>query len=283
MATSYIFAKEPLKSSCEKPRRVAVTGAAGDIGSSFAEYAGERYEMKLLVHRKKNRNRVDKYGIVETGDLTDYETALNICRGMDTVVHLAADRSAKAEWESLHPKNIIAVYNMFRAAVETGCRRIIFASSIHAVSGYPAGYQIHEEDPVNPGDLYGVTKCFGEALARLTAEQEGVSAIALRIGAFQSRIKAEHEDRIGMMNAFVSKRDLNQLICRCIDDEYIQFAIFHALSDNLFNRMDITGARELVDYDPDDDFTELNREVADIHMREQVAPHDTGHKQGSAL
>ena len=45
--------------------------------------------------------------------------------------------------------------------------------------------QVKTSEPVNPGDLYGVSKCFGEALARYMAEKEGVSAISLRIGAFQ--------------------------------------------------------------------------------------------------
>ena len=53
-----------------------------------------------------------------------------------------------------------------KAAKANGVRRVVFASSIHAVSGYPADYQVHTEEPVNPGDLYGVSKCFGEALGR---------------------------------------------------------------------------------------------------------------------
>ena len=52
-------------------------------------------------------------------------------------------------------------------------RRIIYASSIHAVSGYPRTVQVKTHEPVNPGDLYGVTKCFGEALGRYMAGKEG--------------------------------------------------------------------------------------------------------------
>ena len=45
--------------------------------------------------------------------------------------------------------------------------------------------QVKTSEPGNPGDLYGVTKCFGEALGRYMAEQEDLWVIALRIGAFQ--------------------------------------------------------------------------------------------------
>jgi nucleoside-diphosphate-sugar epimerase len=42
----------------------------------------------------------------------------------------------------------------------TFTNRVIYASSIHAISGYPADQQVRESDPVNPGDIYGVSKCF---------------------------------------------------------------------------------------------------------------------------
>ena len=60
-----------------------------------------------------------------------------------------------------------------------------------------------------------------------------------------------------MIDAFVSQRDLYQLIEKSIDAENLRFAIFHGLSDNRFKRLDITDARELVGYAPQDDLTEL--------------------------
>src|SRR3712207_8094922 len=92
-----------------------------------------------------------------------------------------------------------SAYHTFVAAKVAGCRRVIYASSIHAVSGYAADVRVKTSEPVNPGDLYGVTKCFGEALARYMAEKEGVSAICLRIGAFQPHESAESEKGISMM------------------------------------------------------------------------------------
>src|SRR4029450_951651 len=89
-------------------------------------------------------------------------------------------------------------YNPFVAAKSANCRRFIYASSIHAVSGYPADVQVKTSEPVNPGDLYGVTKCFGEALGRYMAEKEGLSTIALRIGAFQPIEAAQDEGGLGM-------------------------------------------------------------------------------------
>jgi hypothetical protein len=278
VARSFILASSPLVGSGETPRRVAVTGAAGRIGQSFCAYARDRYALRVAVHRASQRVQGRQYGEVIVGDLCDRRVANRVVDGIDTVVHLAANPSPHAEWGSLHRDNIMATYTVFAAAADAGCRRVVFASSIHAVSGYPGGYQVHTDDPVNPGDLYGVSKCFGEALARYMAVQKGLSAIVLRIGAFQPRESAVHADSVAMMSSFVSHRDLDQLICRCIDDAQLLFAVFHALSDNVFNRMDTGDAEGLVGYSPEDDFAELNRRLANLPLRDSIRPHNARHR-----
>ncbi len=127
--------------------------------------------------------------------------------------------------------------------------------------------QVKTTDPVNPGDLYGVSKCFGEALGRYFAEKEGLSVIALRIGAFQRRETAHAPENVGLVDAFVSRRDLNQLIGRCIDAEQLQFAIFNGLSNNRFKRLDISDARDLLGYEPEDDFAQENPKLARAGVR----------------
>ena len=265
-------------------RRVLVTGAAGNIGSYFAEHSHTRYDLRLMVQEMDDDARaLQSYGEVVEGDLGDLEGLKALCAGVDTVVHLAADPSPSATWESLLPNNVVGTYHMLVAAKAAGCRRVIFASSIHAVSGYPSDVQVKTSEPVNPGDLYGVTKCFGEALGRYMAEQEGLSVIAIRIGAFQPLSKAEEPTSVSMLDAFVSQRDLNQLIQRCTDAENIQFAIFHGLSDNRFKRLDISDARQLVGYAPEDDLTDLNPRLKELQLSETVSAHnlsDPGQKSG---
>ena len=88
---------------------------------------------------------------------------------------------------------------------------------------------------------------------------------------------------VGMLDAWVSRRDLNQLIEKCIDAENIRFAIFHALSNNRFKRLDITDAREIVGYDPQDDLTQENPKLRPLRLRERVMSHarkDDGQKSG---
>lgn len=259
-------------------RRLLITGAAGRIGSYFAKHHDPaKYALRLMVRESdEDVDAIRPFGEVVVGDIHDFEGLKRLTEGIDTIVHFAANPSASATWTSLLETNIVGTYNVFAAAKSSGCRRVVFASSIHAVSGYPADVQVKASDPVNPGDLYGVTKCFGEALARYMAEQEGVSAIAIRIGAFQPIEAAEREGAVNMLDAFVSHRDLYQLIERSIDAEHVRFALFHGLSNNRFKRMDISTARELVGYDPQDDLTEVNPLLKGLKLSARVIAHNLG-------
>ena len=263
----------PLTDLEPKRRRVLVTGAAGNIGSFFASQLHQKYDLRLMVRDEdEDASEIQNYGEVVMCDLLELAKLETLCEGIDTVLHLAGNPSPSQTWDSVLQNNITGTYNAMVAAKAAGCRRLIYASSIHAVSGYPKNIQVKTSEPVNPGDLYGVSKCFGEALGRYMAEQEGLSVIALRIGAFQPEETAE-KPKLGIMDGWVSQEDLTQLIERCIDVKQLQWAVFHGLSNNTFNRLDISDARELVGYDPQDDFARENPLLKDLHLDEEIMSH----------
>lgn len=265
-------------------RTVLVTGAAGRIGSYFSEHSHEKYNLRLMVlPGEEKAGEIAAFGEVVTAELSDLARLKELCHGIDTVVHLAGDPDPSATWESLLPNNIVGTYNLMVAAKAAGCRRVIYASSIHAVAGYPADTQVKTDEPVNPGTLYGVSKCFGEAMGRYMAEQEGLSVIALRIGAFQPLEAAQPPEAVRFLDSFVSERDLTQLIQKSIDDERLRFAILQGVSDNRFKRLDISDARELVGYAPQDDLTELQPQLKPLKLNEKVIAHnasDAGQEPG---
>jgi len=274
MAQSFTATEDQALAQAKRTRRkVLVTGAAGNIGSYFAEHSNKKYDLRLMIREGDDRSKIERFGEIVVGDITDLDRMKEVCKGMDTVLHLAANPSPSTPWSDALNINIAGTYNTYVAAKAANCRRFIYASSIHAVSGYPADVQVKTSEPVNPGDLYGVTKCFGEALGRYMAEKEGLSTIALRIGAFQPIEAAQDEGGLGMIDAFVSQRDLNQLIERCIDVENLKFAILHGLSDNRFKRLDISDAKELVGYAPQDDAFELNVKLRHLKLSEVVQSH----------
>lgn len=241
-------------------RKVLVTGAAGRIGTAFRQQYGDRYQLRLV-----DQKPVDNPDGHETwsADLVQLDEARKACAGIDTIIHLAADPSPRAAfYDSLLPLNIQMTYNMFHAAVEQGCRRLIFASSIHAVNAYPLDVQIHPDDPIRPGDLYGVTKCFGEALCSYYAHREGLSCIPIRIGAFGTPERLTDSDDSRMLALWVSQRDLSQLLMRCVDaPDDLRYLLVQAVSDNQLKRMDISNAREILGYAPEDNAFQYTQHV----------------------
>ena len=276
-------AQTPTPSPTSAPLpRVLITGAAGRIGSSFAEYAAARYGLRLMVMPgDATAEKIRGFGEVVEADLDDHNALAHAMAGVDACVHLAGEPNASATWTHLLETNIVGTYNLFVAAKAAGCRRVIFASSIHAVSGYPTDVQVKPDEPVNPGDLYGVSKCFGEALGRYMAEKEGVSVVAIYVVMMASVVAtirannrlAERRAHEVLMDAWVSPRDLNQLIARSIDAVDVRFAIVHGLSNNRFKRLDISNARDLLGYAPEDDSAVTNERLNPLRLRDVAMSH----------
>ncbi|HEX5689921.1 MAG TPA: NAD(P)-dependent oxidoreductase [Roseiflexaceae bacterium] len=236
---------------------VLLTGAAGRIGTAFREYEGARYQLRLADRDISTLG--DSGDEVVALDVADLDACQAACAGMQVVIHLAADPNPRADfYASLLDNNIKGVYNIFRAAKDQGCRRVIFASSIRVLEGHPDGPPLVPDAPVRPIDMYGASKCFGEAVAHYFAYTEGLSSIAVRIGAFEGNwLNRDTATPEGALIRFTSRRDMAQLLARCVDAPDISFAVVHAASDNRRKRLDISQTRELLGFAPQDDGFEL--------------------------
>jgi NAD(P)-dependent dehydrogenase (short-subunit alcohol dehydrogenase family) len=257
-----------------KRRVVLVTGAAGAIGRVFVRAAADHHDLRLMVRTGTDAKDLSTYGAVVACDLADLDGLHDACRGIDTVLHLAGTPDPSATWSQVLADNIIGAYNLFAAAKAAGCRRVVYASSIHAVSGYPIDVQVKASDPVNPGDLYGVSKCFGEALGRYLAEQEDLSVIAVRIGACLPASSVVEPDAVGVLDTWIAEDDLVELLLRAIDDDSLRWAMLHAVSDNRFKRLDISTARDLLGFSPTGDAFRQRPEVAAAGIARQILGHN---------
>ena len=114
-------------------KKVLITGGAGLIGSVLIDRLGDRYELSSLD--LKDADGVPSR-VASLDDLDDMQPAF---AGIDSVVHLAADRAAYAEWDSVLPNNLVGTYNVFEASRREGVKRVIFASSNHATGGFYLG------------------------------------------------------------------------------------------------------------------------------------------------
>jgi len=240
--------------------KVLVTGASGRIGQAFREYYRDYYFLRLVEHQTPVRASSNEE--VVSADITDFQSILKAMKGMEAVVHLAADPRGSAPWDSILKLNIIGTYNVFEAARLSGVKKIVYASSNHA-----CGYAVLESDlvgpdvPIRPDSLYGVSKVFGEALGRYYSDKFGVSVICLRIGACHDpevllkrihssggRLFYPPEKYLAM---WISRRDVAQLIHKSLEAD-LKFGIFYGTSNNERKIFDLSSAKEKLGYEPQD-------------------------------
>ena len=227
-----------------------VTGAAGTVGSILRAHWGDRYRLRLADIRPCGE--LASHEEFARVDITDSAQMLEACFGMDVVVHLAANPGPGADfYGSLLSLNVVGAYNAFEAARGGGCSRLVFASSGQAMLGYrrhSSGPPIGWDAPVFPQNVYGATKCWGEALARVYADQHGLSCICVRLGSpnFDQAGDWDPEEP----HANISPRDTAQLFGRCVDAEGVSFAIVPGTSRHRRSWMEVEDACRAVGYEP---------------------------------
>ena len=236
-------------------RKVLITGGFGKIGKHFAKNFTNDYEFRIVDITTDGHTFSENVEIIQA-NLKDFDVCEKLCKGIDTVIHLAAIVDPVSKSDEVLETNIKTTQNIFKAAVKSGCKRLVFASSAQTIESYPTDLQVRKDMLVKPKNIYGVSKCFGEALAAYYAYNTGISAICLRIGNYEFP-----EDFVEMnardLSAFLHPDDLNQLLIGCIETENIQYEVINAVSDNRYKRLDITESVSKVGYNPKADAFEL--------------------------
>lgn len=232
-------------------KKVLLTGAAGFVGGILRAHWGDRYDLHLADVKP-----VEDIAPHETAiqlDITDYEQMMSACKGMDVIVHLAADPSPRAEfYKTLLPLNVIGGYNAFQAAHEAGCARIVFTSSVNAVLGYRGEVETKWDTPIFPQNVYGATKCWGEALARVYSDSHGLSSICVRLGSPRFNMDTLTPEDLDKPSMGISPRDTAQLFGLCVDVADVDFAIVHGVSRHRKSWMDVEQSCKVLNYNPQD-------------------------------
>jgi|TARA_Y100000310_G_scaffold140092_1_gene139446 nucleoside-diphosphate-sugar epimerase len=249
-----------------KKRKVLLLGAAGRIGKGFREEYLENkdyqkaYELILGVHNKKFKDADFEVRYVSLEDINSLKKAL---RGIDIVINMAANPDPDAEFGELVQPNLIGAYNVFEAARKSKCSRVIFASSVHAIEGYKKSYKVEGDDSPKPGDLYGATKAFGEALCFTFSSEYNLSCLAIRIGAYTSdeRMRTVCYKRKYYRHV-ISQRDMGQLLHKCImAPKSAKYGILSGISQNKKGDMDLKFAKKLVGYVPKENIDVLCKKL----------------------
>jgi len=203
---------------------VLLTGAAGRLGAILrprllAKYGSLRSTDRLPLTPLPNEAFC-------AGDLADPAAVTQAVEGCRTVVHFGARAHNDDVAEILHG-NVVGTHHLFEAARQSGVTRIVFASSGHVVGFYPTNGNLDADAPHRPDSFYGVSKCFGEDLARLYWDKYGIECACLRIGVcgFGAADAAQAPIWLG-------EDDLWRMVEACLDAPLVGFTVLYGASDD---------------------------------------------------
>jgi len=226
-------------------RRVVLTGAGGRIGRAITPLLPANWDMQ-------GTDLTASEGI-STLDISNPDACRAAFAGVDAVVHLAAIPDPEASWERLLPVNVVGVYQVAQAAVSCGVRRLVLASSLHAVSAVSDQTQVRVGDPPRPGNLYGATKAWAEALGAWVGATTPTSVVALRIGYFSPQRPDAGTVPTRELSAWLSPRDAAELVRAAVEAVGLTFVVANGISANRYRRADLEETMQQLGYRPVDD------------------------------
>jgi L-arabinose 1-dehydrogenase [NAD(P)+] len=253
--------------------QVAVTGAAGSVGRATLDaLADTDHSVTAVTHGETPVSDVAL-------DVQDRAALAEALDGHDAVVHLAADPSPEADWDSVLGANVDGTESLYRAAVEGGLSRVVFASSNHVHQGYNAAdlaaehgtetaverpRAVHPEEPPRPDSHYAVSKVAGEALGSYYADRHGVEVVNARIGWLLTRAELRERADLPAERAryaramWLSPGDWGSFVRAALDRDLPRNPLsVNVTSENADRYLSLVETRRALGYDPEDDSADV--------------------------
>lgn len=210
---------------------ILITGAAGRLGTEL------RRGLAPLARRLRLADRVavaDPAPNEEalSFDLADEAAVHAACEGVDAIVHFGGV-PLERPWAEILDANIRGSYHIYEGARQHGVKRVVYASSVHAIGYHRLEDHIDAAAPHRPDGLYGLSKCFVEDLGRLYWDKFGIETAALRI--FSSF--PEPADR-RMLWSWLSFEDCIRLVSAALTAPRVGFTVSFGISDNAVKPVD---------------------------------------------
>jgi UDP-glucose 4-epimerase len=165
-----------------------VTGGAGFIGSHLVEaLLAQGHQVKVFDNFSTGKEanltpfKSSSLEIIH-GDITNEPSLQAACSGVDGIFHLAAVVSVQLSIEKpteCSRTNALGTMNVFESARKANISRVVYASSA-AVYGDNANLPLSETEMPAPLSPYGLDKWYGEQVARLYSQLNGISSAGMR-------------------------------------------------------------------------------------------------------
>ncbi|MCZ6773379.1 MAG: NAD(P)-dependent oxidoreductase, partial [Proteobacteria bacterium] len=154
-------------------KKIVLTGARGALGTILREPLSKLADDLLSTDVLGAPDSLLENETFVQADIAQMDQIAPLLEGADMVVHFGAIVD-EAPFEKLLGPNYIGAYNVWQAAHKHGLRRVIYASSIHAVGMCATADGIDTNTPHRPDGYYGLAKCFAEDLGRMYWEKCGL-------------------------------------------------------------------------------------------------------------
>lgn len=243
-------------------KKLVLTGAAGRLGSYLREPLSKMCDELVSTDILDDIGKLYPGERYQRADLAEFDAVEALMEGADMVVHFGAFVD-EGPFEKLLGPNFIGAYNVWEAAYRNGVKRVVYASSIHAVGMYRRNEFIGVDVPHRPDTFYGLAKCFAEDLGRMYWEKRQLESVHLRI------LSCAQVTSARALGTWLSYDDLIQLVTRAIDTPTTGFSIVYGVSDNDRAPVDNSAASYL-GYRPKD-----NAEVFAAEILAAEGPADT--------
>lgn len=225
--------------------KVLVTGAAGQIGRLVrAGLPASGWSLRLTDIADLGPAGPGEE--VTYADLTDLDAVVELTRGVDAVVHLGG-LAGEASYREIRSANIDGTYHVLEAARRCGVRRVVLASSNHAVGFTPRADPVGVGTRPRPDTFYGVSKVAKEALGSLYVDRYGLDVVCLRIG---SQVPEPTLHR--HLSTWLSDGDTVAMVQAALTAPAPGFAVLYGISANTRAWWDLEPGRAL-GYHPRDD------------------------------
>lgn len=206
-------------------KKLVLTGAAGRLGSYLRGPLAKLCEEFVSSDLAESVPDLAPNETYVQADITDLDAMVALLEGADMVVHFGAVGD-EAPMEVLWGPNFYGAYTVWEAAARNKLRRVVYASSIHAVGMHRKTDFIGIDAPHKPDTFYGLAKCFAEDLASLYWDKRGLEAVCMRI---LSCAQVSNSRAVG---SWLSYDDLVHLVERAISTPITGFSIVYGVSNN---------------------------------------------------
>lgn len=207
-------------------KKIVLTGAAGNLGHELRPMLAARCDALISTDLADPRSAVLPNETWVKADVAQMDQIAPLLEGADMVVHFAAIPDERPFEELLGP-NYIGAYNVWEAAHRHGLRRVVYASSIHAVGMHDTNAGVDTNAPHRPDTFYGLAKCFAEDLGRMYWEKRGLESVCLRIMSC-----TPEPQNVRALGTWLSYGDLVRLVERSVDTPTTGFTCVYGVSAN---------------------------------------------------